>query len=312
MSSAMSGGNSIGTSYLNSVFSDKNNKDSQGRSDTYSTKYMIYDYLLNRQAVKEDAQVNHDFSLAYARERDSDQYALAQQYAENSAKWQKTGMENAGINPILAYGSLGSGIQYSASNQGLTSVSGGSSSTSAPSSSSPSAGSSSKLDLAETLRDIKSLDVASAQEQNIKSNTATTNDLRPSLVSSAKADAQRKEAEVSVTNATAEKIRAEAANISANTAKTELENASRGLKDISLGAHFGKKSFGVDLPIGTVTRIINLIRGNPQPERTTGKEHSQSNKDFESDLTIEGHNSDWKTRRLNQFHKLNPDLRPLM
>ena len=41
MSSAMSGGNSIGTSYLNSVFSDKNNKDSQGRSDTYSTKYMI-------------------------------------------------------------------------------------------------------------------------------------------------------------------------------------------------------------------------------------------------------------------------------
>lgn len=311
-SAAGSASSSLFSSYLNSVWSDSNNKDSQSRSQTYSTKNLIYDYLLNRQAVKEDAQVNYDYSLAYARERDQDQYDLAHRYAENSASWEKQGMINAGINPILAYGSLGSGIQYSPSNQALTSSGGSSVSADTPGAGSPGVGSGKGLDIAEALRDIKSLDVAEAQESNLKAQTTTTNDIRPSLVSSAKADAEKKSAEVSVTNATAEKIRAEAANITANTAKTELENASRGFKDTNIGVSFGHKKFGIDVPVGSIIRAINLIRGNPQPEPTTGKEHSSANKDFEADLTVEGHNTNWKERNMEKFHKLNPDLRPAM
>lgn len=160
-------------------------------------------------------------------EYDSNQYYnLSRRYAENSAKWQMQGLKNAGINPMLA-----------AINGNIGTFGPGSSSGSMPSVS----GTSGNSDVAGNLSSILG-------SSNSKANSTTTNALRDSLVSSAKSDAQNKEAQIDVTKATARQIDAQTDNMRANTALT----AQRTINE--------ERNQGFDSPYGNVQNFLRTTR----------------------------------------------------
>lgn len=160
-------------------------------------------------------------------EYDSNQYYnLSRRYAENSAKWQMQGLKNAGINPMLA-----------AINGNIGTFGPGSSSGSLPSVS----GSAGNTDVAANLSSIMG-------SSNSKANATTTNALRDSLVSSAKSDAQNKEAQIDVTKATARQIDAQTDNMRANTALT----AQRTINE--------ERNQGFDSPYGNVQNLFRSAR----------------------------------------------------
>ena len=138
-------------------------------------------------------------------------YAMAQRYAENSAKWEVEGLRNAGLNPILAasHGLGGAGVDYNSPSASSGNIGGSSSQADldTPGSS----------DLAEAVREIASAELSDTQA-DVASGT------KSSLISSAKADADLKHKQVAIADATKDRILAEAQQIRANTAKTMLES----------------------------------------------------------------------------------------
>lgn len=158
-------------------------------------------------------------------------YEMAKRYAENSAKWEMQGLENAGLNPILAFshGFGSAGTDYSAPSVGG----------SAPSSSSGSSGSPIGADFGELARDVATADVADKQADVIETEGDVKKATKDSVVSSAKSDAKLKEANVRVADATKAKIDAEADQIRANSAKT-LVDARNSLGSQGMSSDFGR------------------------------------------------------------------------
>lgn len=270
ISAGVNRGESTLDSLTNYYFGGKAEKRSNERSKSMS----MFDHALDWEYYKKASALGQDL---YAWQSAFD-YDYARRYAENSAKWQTTGLRNAGLNPILAatdgnfrgtFGQHPSGIDNSFSS-GSGSASSGSSFGSARTSGQ-------HIDLPEVMRDL-----SSAELSNV--NAKTAEGMMEPTINSAKADVKLKEA-------TAEYQRAQALNVDANTAKVisetvDLQNGGK----VSGWANLVGRVMSV-LPDRTRESVarqlsdVKSLRALTTP--TVEGSSSSANRDGKTDLPIE-------------------------
>lgn len=212
----------VGYRYLDQNISKHNTSYSANKSLANSTALTAFQSQVNRQDYKWQKALDYYYD-------ENQYYDLARKYSENSAKWNVTGLRNAGLNPILAATDGNFASTYGSGSSGGSMPSNGASQNVGFSNSHGSV-----TPVTESIRDFASaaLSQSSAKLNSVNSDVAS----------------QTAPATVKLADANVKRVQAETDQIAANTARTlaDIENdRARLLNDsFGVGVSFGSKENG--------------------------------------------------------------------
>lgn len=237
--SALSAGMMAGSAGASQMFDGLNSAitgDFFGKRARRDSAKVSYNQYLKQMAADYAYANGKGFELA--QKYNNANFNLARRYSENSAKWARTGLEKAGLNPLLA---ASQGFTANMGQQGSVPVSSGAS-MSSYGSSNPSIGS----NLAGTIHQLGSLDVQTSTASKLKADT-------------------------NVAQAEADYIKANTARVNAETAETltREQNERKNLGFSGLAAPIGRavgevgSALGVGaakaLEDGTFDKIVDFM-----------------------------------------------------
>ena len=198
----------LGYRYLDQNISKHNTSYSANKSLANSTALTAFQSQVGRQDYKWQKALDYYYD-------ENQYYDLAKRYAENSAKWNVTGLRNAGLNPILAATDGNFASTYGSGSSGGSIPSSGVSQSVGFSNSHGSV-----TPVSESVKDIASAVSSRASADLAVTDSQTHKAMRDPLVASAHADAFNKTLQGQILDAERNKVDAETDSIKANTAKT--------------------------------------------------------------------------------------------